>query len=278
LENLPAFSGNPDEGQWGPLIRSPEGKTLAFQTYLEPDGERPFAQVRVVAFDMRSVRLHYMVGRDEPVSEVKMDRPGTIPAEDRLPGVLLAVFNGGFKGRHGHFGVMVDGTILLPPKDQMGTLALYEDGHLLLGEWGTEIEPEAGQVAWRQNGPLVVRDGQFNPLVNDRNPALWGYTIQEMAPIWRSAIGLSEDGQILYYFAGPSLTLPALASAISASGAANAIQLDINNYWVHFDSIYTSDGKLKTQPLFEFMGRDFCDRYLYPYTRDFFYITVNSHI
>ena len=275
LEDLRPFGEDPEEGCWKPLVEDAQNNPVAIQAFLQPDAERPYAQVRVVAFNLSSVHLHYLVGRDEPQSEVKGDRPGSIPAEDRQPGVLLAVFNGGFKARHGHFGVMTGGITWLPPKDGLGTLALYQDGHLKMGAWGSEVQPEPGQLAWRQNGPLIIQDGKVNPLVEEHNPALWGLTIEEMAPIWRSAIGLSRDGQVFYYAAGPSLTLPALARGVAASGVWDAIQLDINNYWVHFDTISVVDGKLKTQPLFEYMGTDFCDRYLYPYTRDYFYVTLN---
>lgn len=274
LEPRPALGSLNGEGLWTPYIQDSNGKTVAYRTMLQPDPDRPYAVVAVVAFDLKAVQLHYLLGLDEPASEVKAPRPGIIPPEDKQPGKLLAVFNGGFKAHHGHFGVMTGGTVWLPPKDGMGTLAFYPDGSYKLGVWGQDIDPQAEMLSWRQNGPLVVQNGVVDSRVSSTDPAVWGYTVQEMAPIWRSAIGLSADGRVLYYFAGPSLTLPALARGIADSGAANAIQLDINNYWVHFDAIQADGSRLKTLPLFEYMGRDNDTRYLQVYTRDYFYVTI----
>jgi hypothetical protein len=91
---------------------------------------------------------------------------------------------------------------------------------------------------------------------------------------WRSGLGLSADGHTLYYVAGAYLTLPTLAAAMAATGAANAVQLDINSYWVSFDAIKTSAGALTSDPLMDGMKND--DRYLHPFERDFFYLVANS--
>jgi hypothetical protein len=244
------------------------------RTFLQPDPERPFAIVAVVAFNLDATRLHYVLGTEEPISDIKIPRPGTVNPADDLPGRLLATFNGGFKTRHGHFGVMSEGTVLVPPKPDMGTLVIYPNGSVAIGQWGQEIDPNAPMAVWRQNGPLVVHRGQINPHVSDAEPAIWGYTVNETVPIWRSGVGISADGRTLFYFAGPGLTLPSLARAMQAAGASNAIQLDINNYWVHFDAISFTGNKPKPQALFEEMGKDNPNRYLQLYTRDFFYVTT----
>ena len=76
---------------------------------------------------------------------------------------VLAAFNGGFKAEHGHFGAMVAGEVALPPRPGLGTLAIETDGRVRLGVWGSEIVPSATDVAWRQNGPLIVHDGEIDP-------------------------------------------------------------------------------------------------------------------
>jgi hypothetical protein len=52
---------------------------------------------------------------------------------------LLAAFNGGFKAIHGHYGMMVDGTTLLPPTDGLATIALRADGTIQIGQWGRDL-------------------------------------------------------------------------------------------------------------------------------------------
>ena len=91
-------------------------------------------------------------------------------------GLLLAAFNGGFKVRQGHFGAMVNGVTLVPPRPGIGTVATTADGTVRIGEWGTEIVPSDGLMAWRQNGPMIIHNGQINPHTADFSPLDWGYT------------------------------------------------------------------------------------------------------
>ena len=69
--------------------------------------------------------------------------------------------------KDGHYGLMVDGVTVLPPKADIGTVAMYADGRVRIGAWGTEINPAADMIAWRQNGPLIVSQGQINPHTSD---------------------------------------------------------------------------------------------------------------
>jgi hypothetical protein len=261
------------EGVWTPYVQDANGHTLIYRTFLEPDPNRPFALVAVVAIDLRQTRLHFVLGYQEPYSPDGPKRSGAMPAADKAPGVLLAMFNGGFKAANGQYGAMADGVTALPPINGLGTLAIYKDGSVRLGVWGQDIQPGPNLVAWRQNGPLIVQNGKIDPKIYDNNPWEWGYTVKEVSPTWRSAMGISADGQTLYYFAGPSLSMQALAKAIADSGAYNAMQLDINNYWVLFVGVHTDGQKLVLDPLFKQMN-DNADRYLYPYSRDYFYVTV----
>lgn len=264
------------EGIWVPYLTDGfTGKVAACRTFFQPDSERPYAIVAVVAFHLDTVDLHYVLGSQEPASDVPVDRPGIIPPADVQPGLLLAVFNGGFKARHGHFGVMANGVTLIPPKQDFGTIALYKDGTLRIGAWGTDIVDTPDIVFWRQNGPLLVQNGQINPRIYNQSTQDWGSSVDGSFPVatWRSAMGISADGKTMYYAAGPSLTLQSLAQALITAGADQAVQLDINNYWVYFGEVTFDQGKPKTVPLFP-EWKDNPDRYLHPYIRDFFYITA----
>ncbi len=265
------------EGQWSAyLTDSSTGRVVAYRTFLEPDPARPYAIISIVAFDLQATRLHFVLGLQEPSSSVAVKRTGAIPEADRKSGLLLAAFNGGFKTEHGHFGVSVGGITVLPPRPDFGTVAIYSDGRVQLGQWGSEIKSSPDIVAWRQNGPLLVHNGVVNPHTADRAPQDWGYTVDGGTATWRSAMGLSADGRTLYYAAGPSLTLPALARSMAQAGTANAMQLDINPYWTHFDAFVSVDGQLQTEPLMAAMGAKAENRYLKPFGRDFFYVTLIS--
>ncbi len=267
------------EGVWSPyLTNNFYGKIAACRTFFQPDPTRPYAIVAVVSFNLDTVDLHYVLGSQEPASTVHINRPGVIPPADMQPDLLLAVFNGGFKARHGHFGVMVNGITVLPPIDGFGTIALYKDGTLRIGAWGTDINPSPDIVFWRQNGPLLVQNGQVNPRIYNQSPQDWGSSVDGTFPVatWRSAMGISADGNTMYYAAGPSLTLQSLAQSLITAGASQAVQLDINNYWVYFGEIQFNQGKPKTIPLFP-VWKDNPDRYLQSYIRDFFYITAKQN-
>jgi hypothetical protein len=273
LSPLPS-GGKGDEGVWEPYLEGPSGRVVALRTFLHPDPGRPYAVAAIVAFDLTATRLHFVLGSDEPRSSVHVSRPGRIPTADFRPGRLLAAFNGGFKTEHGHFGAMVAGTVVLPPRPVLGTVAIDAAGRVRLGSWGTSGIPSSSAVAWRQNGPLIVQDGRVNPHTLVYDPADWGVTVHHAAATWRSALGIAADGAILFYVAGTSLTLSALARAALDAGAAQAMQLDINNYWVHFDAFSAQGSRLKASPLLAAMRAEDDSRYLTGFGRDFFYITL----
>jgi hypothetical protein len=67
--------------------------------------------------------------------------------------------------------------------------------------------------------------------------------------------------------------MEALAKSMQAAGAFNAIQLDIDDYWVLFVKITLSGSKLVAEPLLPRFMVDGIYRYLGQSSRDFFYLT-----
>lgn len=270
---IPAIGMLSGEGQWLPFIIDGQKRTVAYRTFLQPDPGRPYTISAVVAIDLDETRLHYMLGFTEPLSKVQVERTGIIPKQDRKSGILLATFNGGFLTRHGLFGVMVDGRTLMPMRYGLGTLAIYPDGRVTIGVWGSDITSCEGISVVRQNGPMVVDDGEINPKTKENSSEYWGQTVHGDVATWRSAVGISADGKTLYYVAGWSLTMPALAQALKTAGANGAIQLDINYYWVLFATIQFDRDVPRALPLLTEM-KDNVDRYLYASARDYFYLTA----
>lgn len=262
------------EGNWAPYITDRSGNTVAFRTFLQPDKDRPYSVIAVVAFDLTHTRLHYVLGSEEPSLPKGPRGTGKIPPEYKEPGVLLSTFNGGFKATHGQFGAMADGVVALPPREGLGAVVIYKNGTVNIGEWGTDIITQTNTMqAWRQNAILIVREGHITARVNSNQVSDWGATIDGNIVTWRSGMGLSQDGSTLYYFAGPSLSMPALAKAMLAVGTFQGMLLDINPYWVHFAAVRADGNKLMPDPLLPEM-KQHPDRYLNPYSRDFFYITT----
>ena len=102
----------------------------------------------------------------------------------------------------------------------------------------------------------------------------WGASISNQIVTRRSSLGLDREAKILYYFAGPSLSMSVLANAMLAAGVQDGMLLDINHFWVLFTAIHSEEGKLVAEPLLPNDMIDHIDRYLGPSPADFFYITL----
>ncbi len=274
LSNLVPYGSLDGEGVWQPYLYDLEGHLVAQRTFLQPDPERPYTVVAVVAFDLNRTRLHFVLGFNEPSTPDGPRGEGLVPGVNRQPGILLAAFNGGFRAANGHFGAMADGIIALPPKDDFATIAIYQNGEVRIGNWGEEISESPNLLAWRQNCRLVVQDGAISTRVYSNSVTDWGASISNQIVTRRSGLGLNQTGEVLYYFAGSSLSMPILADTMLAVGVHDGMLLDINHFWVHFTAIRDIEGELVAEPLLPDDMIDHIDRYLNPSPVDFFYITA----
>ncbi len=260
-------------GEWQPYLFDAAGNVVAWRTFLQPDETRPYAIVALVAFDLSQTSLHYVLGYEEPALPDGPRGAGVILAADRQPGRLLATFNGGFMASHGAYGAMANGLTALPLKEGYATVAITAAGEVLVGEWGSDIPVAGDYRALRQNARPVTRNGAINERVYNGSAVTWGSSIDGDVVTWRSALGVSADGQTLYFAAGPSLSMPALAEALLAAGVANSMLLDINESWTHFAAIRADGDELLAEPLMQ--GMEYrANRYLHPSDRDFFYVTA----
>jgi hypothetical protein len=246
---------------------------LDAKAFIRPDPSHPYAIVTLLQFDNRFTLLHIVSGTQEPGGPRGIRGPGAIPASDVAGNTLLAAFNGGFKYADGQYGLMTNGIVYVPPQPNAATIAVTKEGELILGAWGVDTrlyKENSDLAAWRQNGALLINQGVINPLTQDG--AAWGGTILNSAYTWRSAIGLTAQGTLLYA-AGNSLTAQTLGEAMQAAGAVTAMQTDINPFWVRaFLYDRNSYGRLtisKLNPQMQGTGTE----YLYSNQRDFFYLT-----
>ncbi|GAC1389806.1 MAG: hypothetical protein NVS4B11_11910 [Ktedonobacteraceae bacterium] len=271
----PALSG---EGVWTVQQMSLPTAYLASQplsarAFLRPDPLRPYAVVTLVAFDPRLILLHMVAGTYEPGGPRGIRGPGVIPPADQKGNALLAAFNGGFKYADGQYGFHVNGVVYVPPQPQAATLAVTKEGQIILGAWG--VDPRLNSrntdlVAWRQNAALLIDHGVINPLTQDG--AAWGGTILNRTFTWRSGIGITAKG-VLLYAAGDSLSAFTLGQSLHAAGAVMAMQTDINPFWVRaflYQQSQSGDYSItKLNPGMQGTGFE----YLNGTERDFFYVT-----
>jgi hypothetical protein len=260
----------------GPVVN---GSPAMAQTLLSLDPQRPYAAIALVRMDLSLLKLHMMPGYQEPSHApavvAAFPHLGTTPPAD-LPH-LVAGFNGGFKAINGHYGMMVNGVTILPPQPGLATLAIYQDGHVAIGVWGQDMTASPDMVAFRQNCPPIITNGQVNPEVAVDNRSVWGNTVGNKEITWRTAVGLSQDGRYLIYAVGNGTTVETLAEALQQAGAYNAMQLDINHPFARFvtyQATNTAKASLKAIPLLDQMEND-PSLYLVPHPRDYFYLTTS---
>ena len=263
----------PGEGVWIPIPNSFDAAAaLMYKTFLHPDPERPYALVAMVAIDATRVRLHAVAGTVEPVSAVRVQRSGLIRSSD-LPS-LVAAFNGGFKAMHGHYGMMVDGQAILPSQPGSDTIAIYHDGGVRIAPWEAISDTLVLMQSFRQTPPYLAYRGQVNSALQDEQLIAWGASVSRNTVIWRSALGLSADGQTLYYAAGESLTARRLAEALVAAGASDVAELDVNWTFERFLIYAPPTGNFNEQSLLSQMVYQPGMYVDHPAARDFFYLTL----
>ncbi len=274
LSSLPPLGDLPGEGVWTPYLYSPTGQVVGQRTFLQADPRRPLSLAAIVAFNLEAVELHYVLGAEDPSLPDGPRGTGIMPYVDRTGGHLVAAFNGGFKAEHGSFGAMSDGIVAIDATAGYATVAIAANGKVQIGDWGHTLDLTQPLNAWRQNARLVIEAGRINPAVYSHALQDWGGTINGDVVTWRSGLGLNQENNILYYLAGPGLSMPVLADTMLTTGIYNGMLLDINEYWVHFTRFDNEGGQPVAYPLLEEGMSIHIDRYLRPSPRDFFYITV----
>ncbi len=224
------------DGTWTamPDAALPGAPAAMWKSLVHPDPKRSWAAVAIVAIDLSRIDLHVMAGTVEPYNKhvPREQRPGIVPTAQHAD--LLAVFNGGFKATHGHYGMMVDGVSILPPRDIACTVGFFRDGGVRIGTWSDMKEREPELRAYRQAPPCLVEDGSTHKALTFEYNRDWGAAVGGETVIRRSAIGIDQSGRTLFYALGDAVTARSLAAALVAAGARNAAQLDINHSYPRF--------------------------------------------
>lgn len=262
---------------YGPAVN---GAPAMARALIMVDPARSYAGVALVRMDLTRLSLHLTPGTIEPAHPSGIDKRipdiGMVPRQDA--GILVAAFNGGFKAVHGHYGMEVNGITLLPPQVGIATLAIYKDGRVRIGAWGSDLTQTPDLVSFRQNCPPLIDNGVINSLLSTGARGAWGFTNNQDIT-WRTAVGITKDGRYLIYAVGNGTNAEFLAEALQKAGAENAMQLDINQYYAHFvtfEAAASASGQgtsLQAERLLQEMI-DERSIYLIPQVRDFFFLTA----
>jgi hypothetical protein len=254
----------PGEGAWVATRRhaGPRAPVLVSTFRSEPT-EYPRLVAGVAWIDTAHTVVTLYPGRSEPAVELPGRGPMEVPS--RLRGRLLATFNSGFKLADSNGGFAMNGHTYAPLRDGKATFVRYRDGRVDVLAWHDGSNAPGDIVFARQNLPLIVEGGRLNPNLSESGE--WGATLGNAVRVWRSGIGIDRHGNLIYAAANDQ-TVGSLARILAHAGAVRAMELDINSYWVTFNS-YGAPGANDPQKLLGEMDRP-ATRYLEADDRDFF--------
>ena len=248
-----------------------------YKTLLHPDKGRSWAEVFVVAIDLKQVTLYPVLGTQEPQPDSDAarayQRDGKIPVDRQA--TLLAAFNGGFMTEHGGYGMKLDGVTIAKPKPRACAIAFYKDDSLRIGSWAALDSAEADMLWFRQTPECMWENDKLHAgLQAGAGLRKWGSTVDGETVIRRSAIGLNAARSVLYVAITNHTTARVLAEGLHHAGATDIAQLDVNwSYpkFVTFEPIGHTHvlHPVPLAPGFEFSDDEYLRK---KEKRDFFYI------
>ncbi len=255
----------PGEGVWNTTQpgESRSDPPLLVTTFRSDPGEYPRLVAGVAWINTSRTTTALYPGRLEP--SVSLPARGSMEVPPNYRRGLLATFNSGFKLADSRGGWALYGHTYSPMRAGDATFIRYADGRYDVTAWHHGPAVARDVVFARQNLPLIVDQARVNPNLSD-GPE-WGATLGNAILVWRSAIGVDAHGNLIYLAANDQ-SVRGLARLMIHAGAVRAMELDINSYWVSFNS-YAAPGALRPSKLLEGMERP-STRYLSPDDRDFF--------
>ena len=219
----------PGEGQWR-VLGTAQGKPAIYGTYLRASSVYTSYVAGIVSMNQNLLKFSLRPGTEDP-------GPGNWKAQpDIAPGTrqgLEATFNDGFKISQSDGGFYLNGTTAGTLTRGTASVVYYRNGRIAIGVWGGSVRMTPDVAGVRQNLHLIVVNGTVPSSVNDDVETQWGATLGGSYYVWRSGIGITRDGRIIFAY-GPALDVQELAMLLQRAGAVTAMQLDINPDWMSF--------------------------------------------
>ncbi len=220
----------PGEGEWSPAGRPVDGIPAVYVTTLRPDAVHTSYVAGVAWMDSDLLKATLYSGSEIPGGGPYVHSAPVPPA---AASSLVAAFNAGFLMSNAQGGYYTDGRTVIPLRPGAASFVVYANGTSTVGEWGRDVTMTPQVVSVRQNLDLLVDGGQPVPGLNAADTTQWGYTLGNQVYVWRSGLGVTADGALVYV-AGPGLNITDLADLLARAGAVRAMELDINTDWVNF--------------------------------------------
>ncbi len=219
----------PGEGQWRVLAQV-GGKPAIFGTYLRASSLYTAYVAGIAELNQKLVRFQLRPGSEDPGGGNWKAQPYISPG---TRSGLLATFNGGFKIASSGGGFYLNGATAGTLTNGVASVVYYRDGHMSMGVWGQTVRMTPDVAGVRQNLHLIVENGHVPATVDSNVESSWGATLGGGYHVWRSGIGETRSGQIIFAY-GPALNVREIAELLQRAGAVTAMQLDINPDWMSF--------------------------------------------
>jgi hypothetical protein len=228
---LKSLAGSPiaGEGQWR-VVETVKGEPAILTTFLR-DATYTSQVNGIASIDQRLVRFSLRPGTEDP-GAANWGVPDYIPAGQRTG--LLATFNGGFKLNSAGGGFYLNGIYRGTLVNGAASVVYYKNGSVKIGEWGRDFSMNSAIAGVRQNLKLLVDHGQVSASANSDVMTNWGATLGGGYYVWRSGIGITRDGRVVYVY-GSALNAQDLGLLLQRAGAVEGMQMDINPAWMKFD-------------------------------------------
>jgi hypothetical protein len=265
LKPLASGAALPGEGQWR-VVEKVKGEPAILTTLLRDGGQYTSYSNGIASIDQRLVKFSLRPGTEDPGAG-NWGVSNYIPAGSRKG--LLATFNGGFKLDSAQGGFYLNGIYHGSLVNGAASVVYYKNGKIKVGKWGRDFTLNSSIVGVRQNLKLLVDHGQLSPDANFAVNSSFGATLGGGAWVWRSGLGITKDGLIVYVY-GQALDAKDLALLLQRAGAVEGMQMDINPAWMKFD-YYQADGKPSDPTPVPLLSTQQPSPYTYytPSTRDF---------
>ena len=267
----------PGEGQWHGIGRTVDGVPTMYAAYLRPNAVYTSLVTGVAWMDTKLLSAQLYAGTSIPGTGQTFANMAPIAASAST--TLDAAFNSGFRMQDAQGGFYLDGVTAEALQPGAASVAIDSSGNINVGAWGTDVKMTPTTVAVRQNLDLIVDDGAPVPGLNQNDNIRWGATLGGKVQVWRSGIGVTADGALVYV-AGSGLSIVDLADVLARAGVVRGMELDINTSWVNFTHFDLNPGVPATADNGVRLTYDEVpspSRYFYPLSRDFFTMSVRPY-
>lgn len=248
---------------WRPTDRWSGAVASIYTTTLIPNPAQPAVTAYAAWIRTSSTDLALYPGYEGPGPSALPRGPEMVPPQ-AYPR-LLATFNSGFYEKDGAAGFYTNHTLYFPMMKGLATIVRYTNGKVDVVAWAGGARPGPTVAMARQNLPLLVNGGR--PTTIASNNSLWGLTLHGVPAVWRTALGIDANGNLIYAAASDVTSLQ-MASIMVDLHAVRAMELDINPEWPIFVT-YGAPGAVNPTLVVP-NPNQIARRFLYPSTKDFF--------